>query len=80
MASQVNGYRNFIDIQNKEGQLVSNAIDRFISPLAGDERVSLLVKDFKKLKDNLLQLGLRYAMITLSSLRNGSDCCPGDRC
>ena len=55
MASQLNGYRNFIDIQNKEGQaLVSNAVDRFISPLVGDEHVQLLGNDFQKLKDNLL--------------------------
>jgi hypothetical protein len=61
MSSQLNSYRNFVDIQNKEGQsLVSNAIDKFISPLAGDERVQLLGKDFKKLKDNILQLGSRY--------------------
>jgi len=61
MASQLNGYRNFIGIQNKEGQvLVSNAVDKFISPLVDDERVQLLSKDFQKLKDNLLQLGLRY--------------------
>jgi hypothetical protein len=55
MASQLNGYRNFITIQNKEGQsLVSNAVNMFISPLADDERVQLLGKDFQKLKDNLL--------------------------
>ena len=61
MASQLNCYRNFIDIQNKEGQsLVSNAVDKFISPLAGDECVQLLGKDFQKLKDNLLWLGSRY--------------------
>ncbi len=61
MASQLNGFRNFIDIRNKEGQaLVSNAVDKFISPLVGDERVQLLGKDFQKLKDNLLRLGLRY--------------------
>ncbi len=61
MASQLNGYRNFITIQNKEGQsLVSNAVNMFISPLADDERVQLLGKDFQKLKDNLLWLGMRY--------------------
>jgi hypothetical protein len=61
MTSQLNGYRNFIDIRNKEGQaLVSNAVDKFISPLVGDERVQLLGKDFQKLKDNLLRLGSRY--------------------
>jgi hypothetical protein len=55
MSSQLNSYRNFIDIQNKKDQsLVSNAIDKFINHLAGDERVQLLGKDFQKLKDNLL--------------------------
>jgi hypothetical protein len=54
MSSQSNSYRNFINIQSKEGQsLVSNAINKFISPLAGDERIQLLGKDFQKLKDNL---------------------------
>jgi hypothetical protein len=61
MTSQLNCYRNFIDIRNKEGQaLVSNAVDKFISPLVGDERIQLLGKDFQKLKDNLLRLGSRY--------------------
>ena len=61
MASQLNGYCNFIDIQNKESHaLVSNAVDKFISPLVGDERVQLLGKDFQKLKDTLLQLGSCY--------------------
>ena len=55
MASHLNGFCNFIDIRNKEGQaLVSNAVDKFISPLVGDERIQLLGKDFQKLKDNLL--------------------------
>ena len=54
MSSQLNGYRNFINIQNKEGQaLVSNAVDKFISHLVGDECIQLLGKDFQKLKDNL---------------------------
>jgi hypothetical protein len=61
MTSQLNSYRNFINIRNKEGQaLVSNAVDKFIGPLVGDERVQLLGKDFQKLKDNLLRLGSRY--------------------
>jgi hypothetical protein len=61
MASQLSGYCNFIDIRNKEGQsLVSNAVNKFISPLAGDDHVQLLGKDFQKLKDNLLQLGSCY--------------------
>jgi len=40
--------------------LVSNAVDKIISPLVGDERIQLLGKDFQKLKDNLLPLGSRY--------------------
>jgi hypothetical protein len=40
--------------------LVSNAIDKFISPLAGDDCIQLLGKDFQKLKDNLLQSGSNY--------------------
>jgi hypothetical protein len=47
MASRLNGYCNFVGIQNKEGQaLVSNAVDKFISPLIGDEGIQLLGKDF----------------------------------
>jgi len=61
MTSQLNSYRNFIDIRNKEGQaLVSNTVDKFISPLAGDERIQLLGEDFQKVKDNLLRLGPHY--------------------
>jgi len=42
MASQLNSYRNFNDIKTKEGQaLVSNAIDKYVSPLTGDDRISL---------------------------------------
>ena len=40
--------------------MVSNAVDKIISPLVGDERIQLLGKDFQKLKDNLLLLGSRY--------------------
>jgi hypothetical protein len=69
MASQLNGYHNFINIRNKEGQaLVSNAVDKFISPLVGDERIQLLGKDFQKMKDNLLQLGRVMAMIISLSI------------
>ena len=61
MASQLNSYRNFIDIKTKEGQaLVSNAIDKFTSPLAGDERISLIGSDFQKLKYNINHLGSHY--------------------
>ncbi len=61
MASQLNSYRNFIDIKTKEGQaLVSNAIDKYVSPLTGDDRISLSGTRFRKLKDNLLRLSSRF--------------------
>jgi hypothetical protein len=61
MASQLNSYRNFIDIKTKEGQaLVSNAIDKYVSPLLGDDRISLSGASFQKLKDNLLRLSSRF--------------------
>jgi hypothetical protein len=61
MASQLNSYRNFINIGNKEvHSLVANAINKFISPLSGDERISLVAKDYQKLKDNINRLGSRY--------------------
>ncbi len=54
MASQLNSYRNFINIGNKEGQtLVANAINKFNNPLIGNERISLVAKDHQKLKDNV---------------------------
>ena len=61
MASQLNGYRNFIDIKTKEGQaLVSNAIDKYASPLTGEDCISLTGTSFQKLKDNLLRLSSRF--------------------
>jgi hypothetical protein len=61
MTSQLNSYRNFIDIKTKEGQsLVSNAIDKFTSPLIGDDCIFLIGPDFQKLKDNINRLGSRY--------------------
>ena len=61
MASQLNSYRNFIDIKTKEGQsLLANAIEKFTSPLAGDERIALIGPDFQKLKDNISRLGSLY--------------------
>jgi hypothetical protein len=61
MASQLNSYRNFIDITTKEGQaLVSNAIDKYVSPLTGDDRISLSGTSFQKLKENLLRLSSRF--------------------
>ena len=61
MASQLISYRNFTDIRTKEGQaLLSNAIDKYVSPLMGDDRISLSCTSFQKLKDNLLRLGSRF--------------------
>jgi hypothetical protein len=40
--------------------LVANAIDKFISPLIDDERISLVAKDYQKLKDNANRLGSHY--------------------
>ena len=61
MASQLNSYHNFIDIKTKEGQaLVSNAIDKYVSPLTGDDRITLSGTSFQKLKDNLLRLSSRF--------------------
>jgi hypothetical protein len=61
MTSQLNSYRNFIDIKTKEGQaLVSNVTDKYASPLRGDDRISLTGTSFQKLKDNLLCLSSRF--------------------
>jgi hypothetical protein len=61
MASHLNSYRNFIDIKTKEGQaLVSNAINKYASPLTGDDRISLTGTSFQKLKNNLLRISSRF--------------------
>ncbi len=57
----MNSYRNFIDIKTKEGQaLVSNAINKYVSPLTGDDCISLTGTSFQKLKDNLLHISSRF--------------------
>ncbi len=61
MASHLNSCCNFIDIKTKEGQaLVSNAIDKYVSPLTGDDRISLTGTSFQKSKDNLLRISSRF--------------------
>jgi hypothetical protein len=61
MASQLNSYCNFINICTKEGQaLVSNAIDKFSSPLVGEDCISLIGPNLQKLKDNINCLGSHY--------------------
>jgi hypothetical protein len=42
MTSYLNAYRNFINISTKDGQAVlSNATDKFKSPLIGNNKISL---------------------------------------
>jgi hypothetical protein len=63
MTSYLNAYCNFIDITTKDGQaLLSNATDKFESPLIGDNKISLRPggKDYQRLKDNLTRLLQRY--------------------
>ena len=71
MASQLNSYRNFTDTTTKEGQaLVSNAIDKYVSPLTGDDRISLSGTSFQKLKENLLRLASCFGYDYLIKLIN----------
>jgi len=63
MTSYLNAYRNFINITTKDGQtLLSNATDKFESPLISDNKISLRPggKDYQRLKDNLTCLSQRY--------------------
>jgi hypothetical protein len=61
MTSQLNPYCNYIDIWIKGGQaLALSTTDKFISPLLGNNRISLAGTTFQKLKENILQLGARY--------------------
>ncbi len=61
MVSQLNSYCKIIDIKTKEGQAaLANAIEKFGSPLVGDNRLLLVGSLFQKLKDNILQLGSYY--------------------
>jgi hypothetical protein len=63
MTSYLNAYRNFIDNTSKDGQaLLSNATDKFESPLIGDNKISLRPggKDYQRVKDNLACLSQRY--------------------
>ena len=74
MASQLNSYHNFIDMRTKKGQaLVSNAIDQYVSPLTGDNCVSLSGPNFQKLKETLLRLsshfGYDYLIKVINTVR-----------
>ncbi|MGL6008733.1 MAG: hypothetical protein ACRC1D_04680 [Culicoidibacterales bacterium] len=78
----MNSYRNFINIKTKEGQAaLANAIDKFTSPLVGDERLSLAGSSFQKLKDIILRLGSCYGydyLIKKVSTRRTVDQMTGD--
>jgi hypothetical protein len=63
MSSYLSAYRNFIDISTKEGQtLLSNATDKFKSPLQGNDKISLRStgNDYQKFKDNITHCFLRF--------------------
>jgi hypothetical protein len=59
MTSYLNTYCNFINISMKDGQmLLSNATNKFKSPLDSNNKISLRPggKDYQKLKDNLTRI------------------------
>ncbi len=63
MFSYLSAYHNFIDISTKEGQkLLSNATDKFESPLQGNDKISLCStgNDYQKFKDNITHCSLRF--------------------
>ncbi len=63
MTSYLNAYRNYINISTKDGQaLLSNATNKFKSPLIGNNKISLWPggKDYQTLKDNLTCLLQRF--------------------
>jgi hypothetical protein len=63
MISYLNPYCNFLDVSTKDGQtLLSNATDKFESPLVGNQRISHCPggKDYQLLKDNLTQFSQKY--------------------
>jgi hypothetical protein len=67
MISQLNPYRNYIDIWTKKGQaLASNANDKFISPLLGNDHISL-INDSSTAKLSLLK-SLQAALMTTAGI------------
>ncbi len=68
MVSYLNPYRYFIDVSTKDGlTLLSNATDKFESPLVGDQGISLCPggNDFQLLKDNLTRCSQKYGYQSL---------------
>jgi hypothetical protein len=63
MVSYLNPYCNFLDVSTKDGQtLLSNATDKFESPLVGSQCMSLPPggNNFQLLKDNFTQCSQKY--------------------
>jgi hypothetical protein len=71
MFSYLSAYRNLIDILTEEGQtLLSNATDKFKSPLQGNDKISLcsIGNDYQKFKDNITLCSLRFGYQGLLNL------------
>jgi hypothetical protein len=63
MSSYLSTYHIFIDILMKEGQtLLSNATDKFESPLQGNDKINVCLteNDYQKFKDNTTRCSLRF--------------------
>jgi hypothetical protein len=63
MVLHLNPYCNFIDVLTSDGQkLLSNSLDKFESPLVGDQRINLCPggNDFQNLMGNLMQCSQKY--------------------
>ncbi len=76
MTSYLNAYCNLVDISTKDGQtLLSNATNKFESPLDGHNKISLWPrgKDYQKLNDNLTRLlqrfGYQYLLQSVVTVR-----------
>ncbi len=50
--------------------MVSNVIDKYVSPLTGNDRISLSGMSFQKLKENLLRLSSRFGYDYLIKVAN----------
>ncbi len=81
MASQLNSYCNFIAIQTKEGQaLVSNAIDKFTSPLLGEDRISHRIQLPKAKRQHQLAWISFWIQLSLQALCNSQSVHPRSHC
>jgi hypothetical protein len=61
MALLLNAYRRYMDLKSAEGlKLYNNALHGFESPLAEDQKINLVNRDFQKLNDQMNRLGLQF--------------------